>query len=33
MSLHTLGQWIRSSARRTPDRVAIDYLGREVTYA
>ncbi len=33
MSLHTLGQWIRNSARRTPDRVAIDYLGREVTYA
>jgi fatty-acyl-CoA synthase len=33
MSLHTLGQWIRDSARRTPDRVAIDYLGREVTYA
>jgi fatty-acyl-CoA synthase len=33
MSLHTLGRWIRSSARRTPDRVAIDYLGREVTYA
>jgi fatty-acyl-CoA synthase len=33
MSLHTLGQWIRNSARRTPNRVAIDYLGREVTYA
>ena len=33
MSLHTLGQWIRNSARRTPDRVAIDYVGREVTYA
>ncbi len=33
MSLHTLGQWIRNSARRTPDRVAIDHLGREVTYA
>jgi fatty-acyl-CoA synthase len=33
MSLHTLGQWIRDSARRTPDRVAIDHLGREVTYA
>jgi fatty-acyl-CoA synthase len=33
VSLHTLGRWIRNSARRTPDRVAIDYLGREVTYA
>jgi fatty-acyl-CoA synthase len=33
MSLHTLDHWIRSSARRTPARVAIDYLGREVTYA
>src|SRR4051812_38390980 len=32
MSLHTLDHWIRDSARRTPDRVAIDYLGREVTY-
>jgi fatty-acyl-CoA synthase len=32
MSLHTLGPWIRNSARRTPDRVAIDYLGCEVTY-
>jgi acyl-CoA synthetase (AMP-forming)/AMP-acid ligase II len=31
MSLHTLDHWIRSSARRTPARVAIDYLGREVT--
>jgi fatty-acyl-CoA synthase len=33
MSLHTLDHWIRASARRTPSRVAIDYLGREVTYA
>ena len=33
MSAHTLGQWIRNSASRTPDRVAIDYLGHEVTYA
>ena len=32
MSLHTLGRWIANSARRTPGRVAIDYLGREVTY-
>jgi fatty-acyl-CoA synthase len=32
VSLHTLGRWLRDSARRTPDRVAIDYLGREVTY-
>ena len=31
--LNTLGQWIGNTARRTPDRVAIDYLGREVTYA
>jgi len=30
--LHTLGRWIRDTARRTPSRVAIDYLGREVTY-
>lgn len=28
----TLGRWIRDRARATPDRVAIDYLGREVTY-
>jgi fatty-acyl-CoA synthase len=33
MSMHTLGRWIRSSALRTPNRIAIDYLGREVTYA
>src|SRR5207237_2886922 len=33
MSLHTLDRWIRDSARRTPGRVAIDYGGREVTYA
>jgi fatty-acyl-CoA synthase len=30
--LHTLGRWLRDSARRTPARVAIDYDGREVTY-
>ena len=33
VSLHTLDHWIRNSARRTPERVAIDFLGREVTYA
>jgi fatty-acyl-CoA synthase len=33
VSLHTLDHWLRDSARRTPGRVAIDYLGREVTYA
>lgn len=30
---HTIGRWIRDRARTTPDRVAIDQLGREVTYA
>ncbi len=30
---HTLGRWIRDRARITPERVAIDYLGRELTYA
>jgi fatty-acyl-CoA synthase len=30
---HTLGRWLRDSARRGPARVAIDYDGREVTYA
>ena len=30
---HTLGRWLRDSARRGPARVAIDYGGREVTYA
>jgi fatty-acyl-CoA synthase len=29
----TLDRWIRDRARLTPDRVAIDYQGREVTYA
>ena len=29
----TLGRWIRDRARATPDRTAIDYLGRTVTYA
>jgi len=31
--LHTIGRWVRDRARNTPDRVAIDYLGRLVTYA
>jgi fatty-acyl-CoA synthase len=30
---HTIGRWIRDRARTTPQRVAIDHLGREVTYA
>jgi fatty-acyl-CoA synthase len=30
---HTIGRWIRDRARTTPRRVAIDYLGREWTYA
>jgi fatty-acyl-CoA synthase len=30
---HTLGRWIRDRARTTPERVAIDHLGRSVTYA
>jgi fatty-acyl-CoA synthase len=30
---HTIDRWIRDRARTTPDRVAIDYLGREQTYA
>jgi fatty-acyl-CoA synthase len=30
---HTIGRWIRDRARTTPRRVAIDHLGREVTYA
>ena len=29
----TLGRWIRDRARTTPDRVAIDFLGGETTYA
>jgi fatty-acyl-CoA synthase len=31
--LHTLGRWLQDTARRTPARVAIDFAGREVTYA
>ena len=29
----TLGRWIRDRARTTPDRVAIEFLGAETTYA
>ena len=31
--LHTIDRWIRDRARTTPGRVAIDYLGRELSYA
>jgi fatty-acyl-CoA synthase len=31
--MHTLGRWIRDRARATPDRVAIEYRDRLVTYA
>jgi len=31
--LHTLGRWLDDVARRTPERVAIDYAGREISYA
>ena len=31
--LHTLGRWLPERARATPDRVAIDYRDRLVTYA
>jgi fatty-acyl-CoA synthase len=30
---HTLGRWIRDRKRTTPQRVAIDFLGRAITYA
>jgi fatty-acyl-CoA synthase len=30
---HTLGRWVRDRARGTPERTAIDYLDRLVTYA
>jgi fatty-acyl-CoA synthase len=33
VSTHTLDRWIRDRARATPDRVAIDFRGRELTYA
>lgn len=29
---HTIGPWIRHRARTTPDRVAVDFEGRFVTY-
>ena len=29
----TLGRWIRDRARTSPDRVAIDFLDAETTYA
>jgi fatty-acyl-CoA synthase len=29
---HTIGRWVSDRARATPDRVAIDYDGRLVTY-
>jgi fatty-acyl-CoA synthase len=29
---HVIGRWIRDRGRNTPNRVAIDYLGRQVTY-
>src|SRR5206468_3735540 len=29
---HTIGRWLRDRARNTPDRTAIDYDGRLVTY-
>jgi fatty-acyl-CoA synthase len=30
---HTIGRWLRDRARATPQRIAIDHLGRTVTYA
>jgi fatty-acyl-CoA synthase len=30
---HTLGRWLEDRARTTPRRIAIDYLGRTITYA
>jgi len=32
VSAHTIDRWLRETARRTPDRVAIDFEDREVTY-
>ena len=29
---HTIGRWLRDRARHTPDRTAIDYDGRLVSY-
>jgi fatty-acyl-CoA synthase len=31
-ALHTLDHWIRDRAASTPERIAIDYLGRETRY-
>ena len=33
MNAHTIDVWLRDRARTTPARVAIDYDGREVSYA
>jgi fatty-acyl-CoA synthase len=33
VTLHTLGPWLSHTARRTPERVAVDYLDRKLTYA
>jgi fatty-acyl-CoA synthase len=30
---HTIGRWLTDRARTTPARIAIDHLGRELTYA
>src|ERR671930_1303967 len=32
-AVHTIGRWIRDRARTTPGRIAIDCLGRTITYA
>jgi fatty-acyl-CoA synthase len=29
---HTIGRWLADRARITPDRIAVDYLGRELAY-
>jgi fatty-acyl-CoA synthase len=29
---HTIGRWLRDRARNTPERVAVDYLDRTLTY-
>jgi fatty-acyl-CoA synthase len=31
--VHTIGRWLRDRARTTPARIAIDHLGRELSYA
>jgi hypothetical protein len=30
---HTIGNWLPARAALTPGRVAIDFAGREITYA